>query len=104
MNHFEDMWRDIAGLRAENNDLKDDLLEAKKAQRQAESRPEISGELERLKEELSTSEEGRALCEGRAGSLKEELGEAAEEAVRLRQERLTPSLATYYCIMIKLSN
>ena len=32
----EDMWRDIAGLRAENNDLKDDLGDAKKALRQAE--------------------------------------------------------------------
>ena len=32
----QDMWRDIAGLRAENNDLKDDLGDAKKALRQAE--------------------------------------------------------------------
>ena len=32
----EDMWRDLAGLRAENNDLKDDLGDAKKALRQAE--------------------------------------------------------------------
>ncbi len=30
------MWRDIAGLRAENNDLKDDLGDAKKALRQSE--------------------------------------------------------------------
>lgn len=30
------MWRDLAGLRAENNDLKDDLGDAKKALRQAE--------------------------------------------------------------------
>lgn len=30
------MWRDVAGLRAENNDLKDDLGDAKKALRQSE--------------------------------------------------------------------
>ena len=30
------MWRDVAGLRAENNDLKDDLGDTKKALRQSE--------------------------------------------------------------------
>ncbi|CAJ1344288.1 unnamed protein product [Effrenium voratum] len=84
-----DKWRDIAGLRAENNDLKDDLSDAKKALRQAEeAAKQALDRSQTVEEELKASgdpqQQQRLVSELESSQASE--GQLRSEVAQTRQE------------------